>query len=471
MERKAGVLLPISSLPSDFGIGDLGHKAYQFIDFLVASGHSLWQILPLNPTEEHHGNSPYFSISLFAGNPILISPELLYEEGLINKELLENLKVEGTNRIAYGKVYRNKEHMLRVAFENFKEDEDFHLFCQENAYWLEDYALFSFLHKKHKKPWWLWDEEIKVEEREILKEKFTQYVFFKQWKALRDYANSKGIKIIGDLPIYPARDSVDVWANREIFKLDLMAGVPPDYFSPTGQLWGNPVYNWQKLKERDFDWWIKRIKHSLKLFDLVRLDHFRGFSAFYQVPYGEKTAERGWWEKAPGHDLFERIKEEFHQMPFIAEDLGTIDQEVIELRDKFGLPGMKVLAFAFFEKNSSHLPHNHSYNSVVYTTTHDNMPIRDWFLKELDPWQRARVLDYLGYAPQRINDALLRLAYMSVAKYCIVPLQDILGLGEEARINTPGKAKGNWEWKLKEMPSEEIKEYIGFLSEIYGRNG
>ncbi|MFN3870542.1 MAG: 4-alpha-glucanotransferase [Aquificaceae bacterium] len=469
MERLAGVLLPISSLPSDFGIGDLGSKAYAFVDFLALAGNSLWQILPLNPTEEIHGNSPYHSISLFAGNPILISPELLYQEGLISKDTLESLKVESSDRIAYGEVYTKKDRMLQEAFENFKEDEYFYSFCKENSYWLEDYALFSCIHKKLKSPWWLWEDLPKIEKKELLKEKFFQYLFYKQWGALKAYANSKGIRIIGDMPIYPARDSVDVWSNREIFKLDVMAGVPPDYFSPTGQLWGNPVYNWHKLKERNFDWWVLRIRHSLNLFDLVRLDHFRGFSAFYQVPYGEKTAERGWWEKAPGYELFERIKEEFHHMPFIAEDLGTIDQDVIELRDHFRLPGMKVLAFAFFDKNSTHLPHNHTYNAVVYTTTHDNMPLRDWFFKELDPFQRARLLDYLGYAPDNISQALVRLAYMSVAKYCIVPIQDLLGLGEEARINTPGKAKGNWEWKLKDIPDERTQEYIQFLCDVYNR--
>lgn len=475
MERLAGVLLHISSLPSEFGIGDLGPNAYHFVDFLAQSGQRLWQVLPLNPTEEAHGNSPYFSTSLFAGNPILISPELLYRDGLIDGHTLESLKVPFSDRVDYASVYKLKESMLMVALRNFREDQNFTLFCEENSSWLESYALFSALRKKLKRPWWEWQELPNVSEREILEEKVFQYLFFKQWRELKEYANSKGVLLFGDLPIYPAQDSSDVWANREIFKLrqdglpEFVAGVPPDYFSKTGQLWGNPVYNWQRLKEDNFNWWIKRIKHSLKLFDLIRFDHFRGFSSYYQVRYGEKTAEGGWWEKAPGYELFSRIKEAFPSMPFVVEDLGTIDEEVINLRDQFNLPGMKVLAFAFFEKNSLHLPHNHTYNSLVYTTTHDNMPLKDWFFKELDLYQRARVLDYIGGAPSSINEALIRLAYMSVAKYCIVPMQDFLELGEEARMNTPGKAHGNWEWRMTGPPPKELADLLLHLCDLYGR--
>ena len=475
VERKAGILLHISSLPSDFGIGDLGPNAYRFVDLLAESGQSLWQVLPLSPIELEHGNSPYYSSSLFAGNPLFISPELLYREGLLDRQTLESLRVEPSDRVDYKRVYALKAHMLEKALENFKESQEFYLFCQEQAYWLEDYVRFNLIKKKLKKPWWEWKQLPELSEREVLREKVVQFLFFKQWKALRTYANSKGVSLVGDLPIYPAPDSVDVWANREIFKLredglpEVVAGVPPDYFSKTGQLWGNPVYRWDRLKERGFDWWLLRIRHALELFDLVRLDHFRGFCAFYQVPYGEKTAEKGWWEKAEGYSLFETIREEFPHMPFIAEDLGTIDQEVHSLRDHFGLPGMKVLAFAFFDKNSDHLPHNHTYNSVVYTTTHDNMPIRGWFFEELNEWQRARVLDYLGYTPESISHALVRLAYMSVAKYCVIAMQDLLELGQEARMNTPAKPEGNWEWKLREMPDRELWEWLGLMCELYGR--
>ncbi len=475
MERRAGILLHISSLPSDFGIGDLGPVAYRFVDILASAGQSLWQVLPLNPTESEHGNSPYYSSSLFAGNPLLISPELLYQEGLIDKKTLESLRVEPSEKVDYRRVYALKTHMLEKALENFKENQDFHQFCQEHAHWLEGYVLYSLVKKRIQRPWWQWREILDFSEEEKRRERVVQYLFFRQWRDLKAYANSKGVLLVGDLPIYPAPDSADVWSNREIFKLredglpQVVAGVPPDYFSKTGQLWGNPVYKWDRLKERGFDWWLLRIRHALELFDLVRLDHFRGFCAFYQVPYGEKTAERGWWERAPGYELFESIKRAFPSMPFIAEDLGTIDQEVIDLRDYFGLPGMKVLAFAFFDKNSTHLPHNHTYNSVVYTTTHDNMPIRDWYFEELNEWQRARVLDYLGYAPQSLSHALVRLAYMSIAKYCIIAMQDLLELGKSARMNTPAQPHGNWEWKLREMPNRELWEWVGLMCELYGR--
>ncbi|MDW8032459.1 MAG: 4-alpha-glucanotransferase [Aquificaceae bacterium] len=475
MERLAGVLLHISSLPSDYGIGDLGPSAYRFVDFLAGSGQSLWQVLPLNPTELAHGNSPYFSQSLFAGNFLFISPELMYEDGLLKSSHLEALRSEAYHRVDYTEVYRKKEHMLSLAFENFKGGEDFERFCEREAFWLEEYSRFKVIGDRTKKPWWHWSGEEKPPERELLREKFVQFVFFRQWERLKNYANSKGVRLVGDLPIYPAHDSVEVWANRELFKLRedglpaLVAGVPPDYFSKTGQLWGNPVYNWENLKERGFDWWLQRIRHSLKLFDLLRFDHFRGFSAFYQVPYGEKTAERGWWERAPGYELFEKVKEEFPDMPFLAEDLGTIDREVIELRERYQLPGMKVLVFAFFDRNSTHLPHNHTYNSVVYTSTHDTMPIKGWFYQEIEEYTRAKVLDYLGYAPEDISQALVRLAYMSVAKYCIIPMQDILGLGGESRMNTPGRIHGNWEWRMKNIPSEGHREFLLFLCETYGR--
>ena len=477
MQRLAGLLLHISSLPSDFGIGDLGPPAYAFVDFLKASGQRLWQVLPLNPTEPEHGNSPYYSTSLLAGNPLFISPTLLYEEGLIDKKVLESLRLEPSDRVSYPLIHRLKEYMLGEAFKNFKEEEDFYRFCEENSFWLEDFALFTAARKKLKKPWWEWKDLPEVSEKDIKVEKFRQFIFFKQWKALKSYANARGVLLVGDLPIYPAPDSSEVWANRELFRLredglpQVVAGVPPDYFSKTGQLWGNPVYNWERLKERGFDFWLKRIEHALKLFDLVRLDHFRGFVAFYQVPFGEKTAEKGWWEKAPGYELFEAIKKGFPDMPFIAEDLGTIDEEVIRLRDHFNLPGMKVLAFAFFDKNSTHLPHNHDKNSAVYTTTHDNMPLMGWFYRELGEEERKRVLDYLGYKPESISDALIRLAYSSVAKYCIVQVQDLLGLGEEARMNTPGRKEGNWEWRLLELPSEERSEFLLSLCELYGRSG
>ena len=475
MERLAGIFLHISSLPSPFPIGDLGPSAYRFVDFLSASGQKLWQVLPLNPTQLEHGNSPYFSTSLFAGNPVLISPELLYQDGLIERHVLESSMCEPSERVDYQQAYSQKENLLSLAFERFKVDEDFERFCQENSFWLEDYATFKVLRKKESKPWWKWSSGYKPSEKELLKEKFVQYVFFRQWQRLKEYANGKGIRLVGDLPIYPAHDSADVWSNKDIFKLrenglpEVVAGVPPDYFSKTGQLWGNPVYRWESLQKQGFQWWLWRIRHALRLFDIVRFDHFRGFSAFYQVPYGEKTAEKGWWEEAPGYELFDKVKQEFPRMPFVAEDLGTIDEKVIKLKEHYGLPGMKVLVFAFFDKNSLHLPHNHTYNCVVYPSTHDTMPVKGWFYSEIDELTRSRVIEYLGYKPESISHAMVRLAYMSVAKYCIVPLQDILELGEESRMNTPGKAQNNWQWRLKALPESKVSEFLASLSQTYGR--
>ncbi|RMH79815.1 MAG: 4-alpha-glucanotransferase [Acidobacteria bacterium] len=472
MKREAGILVHVSSLPSPFGIGDMGPSAYRFVDLISQRGQSLWQILPLNPTDQAHGNSPYFSISLFAGNPILISPELLYMDGLIDKNTLDSVKIEASQRVDYPRVYTFKGYVLSLAFDRFREDEEFERFCKANAFWLEDFARFKVLRDKTRRPWWEWKDNPTISDKELLKEKFVQYIFYKQWHSLKSYANGKGVKMVGDLPIYPAPDSSEVWANREIFRLrvdglpSVVAGVPPDYFSKTGQLWGNPVYNWDVLEKRGFDWWLLRLKHALELFDLVRLDHFRGFSAFYCVPFGEKTAEKGWWEEGPGFKLFSKVRENFPHMPFIAEDLGIITEDVVSLRKGFGIPGMKVLAFAFYEKNSPHLPHNYEENCVVYTTTHDNMPLRDWFELELSQEQRERVISYLGYTPQKISHALIRLAYMSPVRYRIIAMQDILNLGKESRMNTPATVEGNWEWRMTHMP--ETLDFIGEMAQIYG---
>ncbi len=333
------------------------------------------------------------------------------------------------------------------------------------------------LRDKFKKPWNEWeDENTKGLEKEIRKEYFLQFVFFKQWKGLKDYANKKGVKLMGDLPIYPAYDSADVWENRRIFKLGkdnrpfVVAGVPPDYFSKTGQLWGNPVYDWERLKDENFDWWIKRIKHNLNLFDMLRLDHFRGFVAYYEVPPFERTAERGRWIQAPAEEFFKKLKEEFPQFPFVAEDLGLITPDVESMRDRFGFPGMKVLVFAFNSENSPFMPHNHKENFVVYTTTHDNMPIRDWYKDELDEVSRERLHRYTGrmLREDEVSDVLIRLAYMSVSKYCIIPMQDLLNLGKESRMNTPGKKEGNWEWKMKEIP-RSLSDRLRELCITYGR--
>jgi len=475
--RVAGILLHITSLPSPFGIGDLGPTAYQFVDFLYASGQKLWQVLPLNPTCVEHGNSPYFSISLFAGNPLLISPELLCKDGLLSEKDLEGCQVQG-DKVDYPTAWSIKENILEKAYRNFSENDEYRNFLEENAYWLEDFCRFKVLKDKYRKPWNVWESEsIKGLEDKIKKEKFLQFVFFKQWKALKAYANSKGIKIMGDLPIYPAFDSSDVWSNKDLFKLDehnspyVVAGVPPDYFSKEGQLWGNPVYNWERLKEEGFSWWIRRIRHNLRLFDLLRLDHFRGFVAYYEVPASEKTAVRGRWVSAPAEEFFTKLKEEFPDFPFVAEDLGLITKDVEDIRDRFGFPGMKVLVFAFESENHPYMPHNHNKNSFVYTSTHDNMPVRGWYLQELDPSSKERLFRYLGreLSEEDVSYALIRLAYMSVSKACIVPMQDLLNLGQDARMNTPGKKEGNWEWRLKDMPDDELSFKLKELCLTYGR--
>lgn len=474
--RKAGILLHITSLPSAC-VGDLGPEAYKFVDFMEDSGQKIWQVLPLNPTCPEHGNSPYYSTSLFAGNPLLISLDLLYQDGLIQKKVLEVTETFPQERVNHGRVWDFKKRIFDVAFENFKEDQEYYTFVRDNLYWLESYAKFKVLRDRFRKPWNEWeDENTKGLEKEIRKEYFLQFIFFKQWKGLKDYANKKGVKLMGDLPIYPAYDSADVWENREIFKLGkdnrpfVVAGVPPDYFSKTGQLWGNPVYDWERLKEENFDWWIKRIKHNLNLFDMLRLDHFRGFVAYYEVPAFERTAERGRWIQAPAEEFFKRLKEEFPQFPFVAEDLGLITPDVESMRDRFGFPGMKVLVFAFDSENSPFMPHNHRENFVVYTTTHDNMPVRDWYKDELDEVSRKRLHRYTGriLREDEVSDVLIRLAYMSVAKYCIIPMQDLLNLGKESRMNTPGKKEGNWEWKMKEIP-RSLSDRLRELCITYGR--
>ncbi len=470
MQRSAGVLLHISSLPSSFPIGDLGEYAYLFVDFLHNSAQKLWQVLPLNPTFEEFGNSPYFSTSLFAGNPLLISPEFLKEKGLISSESLEKFKEAPTLRVDYSRAYLVKEILLEEAFKNFSEDRDFSRFEEENAFWLEDYAVFSALRKRNVCPWDRWTE-LKPDPLEVKKEKFKQYVFFKQWFKLKEYAQNKGIKIVGDLPIYPAYDSADVWSKRHLFRFDVVAGVPPDYFSPEGQLWGNPVYNWEAMREENFEWWIKRIEHSLRLYHMVRIDHFRGLVSYYTVPKGEKTAKHGRWERAYPEEFFSLLRERFPEFPFIAEDLGTIDKEVERLRDQFGFPSMRVLAFAFFEPHSTHLPHNHRENCVVYTTTHDNMPLKDWYDKELKEEDRERLYRYIGrgISKEEVSKELVRLAYMSVAKYCIIPMQDLLNLGEESRMNTPGTSKGNWEWRIGDLPPAELNLWLSELAYTYQR--
>lgn len=487
--RKSGILLHPTSLYGLEGIGTLGKSAYDFIDFLEKSKQKLWQIFPLGPTG--YGDSPYQCFSAFAGNPYLIDLETLVKESYLNMSDLDVDFGSNLERIDYGKIYENKLPLLKKAFEKFDvSKQEFVDFNNKNSYWLENYAMFSALKNYFNGNSWLeWpsefknrDEramnEIKVKlDKEIKYQKFLQYMFYKQWKNLKQYANSKGIEIIGDIPIFVSMDSSDAWSNPEIFLFDKekkpvkVAGVPPDYFSETGQLWGNPLFDWNKLKERDYDWWIDRVKANLELYDIIRIDHFRGFESYWAINYGETTAINGKWEKGPGIDLFNKIKEKLGDINIIAEDLGILTDEVVKLKEEAGFPGMKILQFAFDkDPENDYLPHNYEKNSVVYTGTHDNDTTNSWYFK-LSNEEKGEIRDYIN-----VNDdsyivySLIRTALASVSDIAIIPMQDYLNLGEFARINTPGVASGNWQWRLKGNElSEELAKNIAHITTIYGR--
>ncbi|HHP7230950.1 MAG TPA: 4-alpha-glucanotransferase [Xenococcaceae cyanobacterium] len=494
--RVSGILLHPTSLPSPLGIGDLGEEAYRFVDFLSESGQQVWQILPLGPTRDE--NSPYSSYSALAGNPLLISLEKLQEDKLLSDENLKHLPEFPVGQVDYDLVIQTKIPLLKIASNNFKakaaptQEQQFKHFCSRQAYWLDDYALFMALKDdQNGASWNQWDEKIAFRKPKTLEKltyslreaifyhQFLQYQFFRQWTNLKKYANQLGITIFGDLSFYVAHDSADVWANPEIFCLDsegesaLMAGVPPDYFSATGQLWGNPVYNWEKLEKTNFQWWVERIEGILKLVDAIRIDHFRGFQAFWAVPGGETTAVKGKWIEAPGEDFFQLLNQKLGTLPIVAEDLGLITPEVEALRDKFNFPGMKVLQFAFdSDAQNPFLPYNYvSPKCVVYTGTHDNNTTIGWY-KQRSPLEKARVIDYVGCeCPERkINWSLIRLALSSVANGAVFPLQDILGLGSEAKMNTPGTAEKNWRWRYRpEALSSELSESLKHLTILYGR--
>lgn len=494
--RSSGILLHPSSFPSRFGIGDLGLEAYDFIDFLKNSHQQYWQVLPLGPTG--YGNSPYMCYSAMAGNYFLISPEKLLEEGLLIESDLADLPDFPADYVDFQEVIPVKVNLLIKACEEFKtkatltQKQAFTKFCTDKGYWLNNYALFMALKDaQNGAGWHNWEPELAKREpaalaameqelaAEIFYYKFVQYEFFRQWSELKNYANENGVEIIGDIPIYVAHDSADVWANPEIFALDeetgaaaLMAGVPPDYFSATGQLWGNPVYNWERLQQEDFHWWIQRVESLLGYLDLVRIDHFRGLESFWVVPQGETTAINGRWVEAPGDAFFSLLNEKLGTLPIIAEDLGIITPEVEELRDKYGLPGMKILHFAFDSgPENPYLPYNYnSPNWVVYTGTHDNDTTVGWFNRR-SLQEQARVTRYLGCSSgYGIHWDLIRLAMSCVANQAIFPLQDILGLGSEAKMNMPGEAEGNWAWRFQPgMLTEEIAERLKFFTETYGR--
>lgn len=476
MRRRAGVLLHISSLPSKYGVGDFGPEAYRFVDFMQKSGLTIWQILPLNPTSPKFKSSPYHPLSSFGINYIFVSPEKLFEIGLIEGDLLEE-ESSITDKADYSFAYEFKRKVLKQAFEKFKNEEGelklkFYFFCKENSWWLENYAKFQALREETEKEWFEWGSyDVSDETVEFFK--FEQFILFEQWNELKKYANSKGIFIMGDIPIYPSYESCDVWCNLEIFNLDenllpkTIAGVPPDFFSETGQLWGNPVYRWNELEKQDFSFWIDRLRFSFMLYDIVRLDHFRGFIAYWEVPYGEKTAKNGRWVRAPAEKFFTKITETFDINRIVVEDLGTLTDDVRYIRDKFGFCGMRVLEFAFYEKNSEHLPYNHPKNSVCYTGTHDLPPTKRWF-KELDENTKKRLSLYIGKEldEENISWEMIRLAFSSPAKFSIVQMQDFIG--EEERMNTPATSEGNWLWRINSSYthlSPKIKEFC----DIYGR--
>ncbi len=493
--RASGILLHPTSFPSRFGVGDLGLEAYHFIDFLAEAKQQLWQVLPIGPTG--YGNSPYMCYSAMAGNPLLISPEKLLEQKLLTEDDLADFPNLPSHRVDYNSAIAAKTQLLKKAFVNFQADttpitqKEFTGFCEAKATWLDDYALFMAL-KGHFQglSWHEWEPEIAQRRpgaiaqfqrqlaQEILFQKYLQFEFFRQWSNLRSYANLRGIEIIGDIPIYVAHDSADVWSHPDLFCLDeetglpaLMAGVPPDYFSETGQLWGNPVYNWETLEAQNFAWWVQRFESLLDYVDIIRIDHFRGFQAYWAVPMGEETAVNGEWLEAPGESLFTVIGEKLGKLPILAEDLGVITDEVEALRDRFEFPGMKVLHFAFNSgSDNPFLPFNYTRNCVVYTGTHDNDTTIGWF-NSLSDWDRGDVYRYLGFiSPDGIHWDLIRLAMSSIANQVIIPMQDILGLDTHARMNYPGKPEGNWEWRYeKHSLSKELQERLKTMTYTYGR--
>ena len=501
--RSSGILLHPTCLPSRFGIGDLGSEAYRFIDFLAQSSQQLWQILPLGPAG--HGNSPYMSYSAMAGNPMLISPEVLRDDGFLIEADFANLPIFPIDQVDFGHVIPTKTALLKQAFERFKsgasplQQQAFIRFCETHAYWLDDYALFMALKEVHGGVSWnAWEPAIVDREPEAMAQwhqnledeiffhKYLQFEFFRQWSELKQYANQHGIQIIGDIPIYVAYDSVDVWAHPENYYLDrftaepeLVAGVPPDYFSETGQLWGNPVYKWKRMQANGYQWWVQRIKSTLEYVDIIRLDHFRGFSGFWIVEQGESDATRGTWMRGPGNSFFAVLKEKIGRLPIIAEDLGLIDSSVEELRDEFELPGMKILQFAFGDmRNEQFFPANFPHtNCVVYTGTHDNDTLLGWFSK-LSQEKQDQILfgpTFLEGEGQRwmehgIQWAFIWLAFQSIANQAIIPLQDVLGLGNEARMNVPSQADGNWNWRYaRDMLTEELGELLRGMTETYNR--
>ncbi len=500
-KRGSGLLHHITSLPSQFGIGDLGPAAFEFVDKLAEAGQKYWQILPLGQTG--YGNSPYGCFSAFAGNVYLISPESLKESGFLSDEDLSDKPEFPADTVDFGSAIDYKKKILWSAFEKFKntDNEDiaaeFHTFCDENYWWIEDYAFFqAYRDANDFKGWHEWDEAIRSRETEamanakaeldeqIFAQKFYQFAFFRQWKKLHTYAKEKGISIIGDVPIYVAFDSADVWCNRSLFKLNedgkptVVAGVPPDYFSSTGQLWGNPIYDWDTMRSNGFHWWTERIRFNLKMFDIVRIDHFIGLGRAWEVPGEDKTAENGEWVDVPGEELFAALKNSLGEMALIAEDLGEMTFNLERLRDDNQIPGMRILQFAFGgDAGNLHLPHNYDQSSVAYTGTHDNDTVVGWF-KNIKKKKRGQppnaaythCTEYLRTDGKEINWDMIREVFASVADIAIIPTQDVLGLDNKARMNLPASMGSNWAWRMKpDALNEKLLERLRNLSAFYSR--
>jgi len=525
--RKSGILLHPTSFPSEYGIGELGKAAYDFIDFLKRANQKIWQILPLGHTS--FGDSPYQSFSTFAGNPLLISIEKLIEDKLLDENEIGELPDFSDTKVDYGKVIDFKYPLFRKAYSKFKTIKDkkilseYNIFCKKNADWLNDYCLFISLknhfieerkntwetaeYKAYKKAnsetqtentindcfygasWNSWPEDIAQRKKaaidkwtrhlknEINFYKFLQYKFFEQWKKIKNYANENGIDIIGDIPIFVAADSADTWSNPKLFKLDSkgypteVAGVPPDYFSETGQLWGNPLYDWSYHEKTKYEWWAKRIKNTLNLVDIVRIDHFRAFDSYWSIPYGSETAVKGEWKKGPGAKIFKAIEKSLGNLPIIAEDLGDLNKEVIELRDELGFPGMKILQFAFGDgSKNEYLPHNYKgTNFIVYTGTHDNDTTIGWY-SQIDDGTKNYLRRVLNISGDDISWDLIRTAFASTADTAVIPLQDVLCLDSQARMNTPGTPGGNWQFRFKkELLTDEKADGLAYFTELYNR--
>ena len=492
-ERASGILLHPTSLPGKYGIGSLGKAACEFIDFLVRAKQQFWQMLPLGPTG--YADSPYQCFSSHAGNPNLIDLDILVKSRLLQADDLEDYPHFSNKKVEYEGIQQTRLPLLRKAFHTFMTYADsteklaYRNFLKEQSKWINDYALFMAIKaNRNQNPWYQWENPLKKREPEAINaiqallheeidfHKFLQFLFFKQWIAVKEYAFNHKIRIIGDIPLYVALDSADAWANPEIFEFDenldpiRVGGVPPDYFSETGQLWGNPLFRWDVLKEQGYRWWIDRIKTNLFLYDIIRIDHFRGFAAYWAVPYGEKTAINGQWITCPGKEFFDAMRMEFGDLPIIAEDLGVITPDVEELRDGFGLPGMKILQFAFDSSEANdYIPYNYPKNCIVYTGTHDNDTVVGWF-DNASPNDRAYVLDYLNTNDYEIHWSFIRLAWASVANTAIVPMQDLLGLNTSARMNLPGTTQNNWQWRVNaDACTPELAGKLAHLTVLYGR--